>query len=113
MQREEGANWRTWLGRIAFAFSVLALLGTSLPSWHIDGKIEGPDRAPSEDQTIKLTLESSHPPAYKRMTRYGDQIEGSRYAFGWSRESPKVETLLPPGSRVLSVDAADKCHDSG
>jgi hypothetical protein len=106
-------SWRTWVGRIAFGFSVLALLGTSLPRWQIDAKLEGPDRAPTDDQAVKVSIESSHPPVYRRSTKTGERVDGTQCTLGWTRETQKVECLLPPGSKLDSVDTADKCHDSG
>ena len=105
--------WRTWVGRIAFGLSVLALLGTSLPRWEVAGKIEGPDRAPSEDQAIRLTIEASYEPRYTFATGASPYVEGRRCTSGWSREKNKIECLLPPGAQLKTVAISEKCRGGG
>ncbi len=106
-------GWRNWVGRVAFALSVLALLGTSLPRWEMKGKLEGPDRAPTDDHALRLTIEASHEPSYTFSAGGSPHVEGRRCTAGWRSEQKKVECLLPPGAKLGSVTISEKCKSSG
>src|SRR5687767_11253979 len=105
-------DWRTWSGRAAFGFSVLALLGTTDPKWRVDAKVNGPDRTPTDDQALKVTVESSKGAGIFRRTKQGQRVYAGSCARQWQTDKHTTECLLPPGSRIDGVFITGGCSSN-
>jgi hypothetical protein len=116
--RERVRSWKPWIARIAFGASILALLGTSQPRWHIDATISGPNDggAPSADKPTALlvNVEASRGPSLSYTNRLGARVDpfwGRVGSSSGSKDEPiKTSFLLPPYSSLHSLTISGHCN---
>lgn len=108
---EPARGWRTWLARIAFGASLLALLGTSQPRWYVQATINGPnDGGAPERGSLLINVEASRAPDLSYNNRFGARVDPQWGRGAGSRdEATKTSFLLPPGASIHSLTISGHC----